>query len=57
MQQQQQQEGVLQEKQRQIMHQWAEVPGAGHAVHVEAPLQLLSLIEGFLSKLQAQQQS
>jgi pimeloyl-ACP methyl ester carboxylesterase len=47
---------VLQEmQQQQIMHQWAEVPGAGHAVHVEAPLQLLSLIEGFLIKLQAQQ--
>jgi hypothetical protein len=35
-----------------ITHQWAEVPGAGHAVHVEAPLQLLQLVQGFLQQLQ-----
>jgi pimeloyl-ACP methyl ester carboxylesterase len=35
-----------------IMHQWAEVPGVGHAVHVEAPLQLLQLVRGFMRQLQ-----
>lgn len=35
-----------------ISHQWAELPGVGHAVHVEAPLQLLELIQGFIAKLQ-----
>lgn len=38
-------------RQQQISHQWAEVPGAGHAVHVEAPLQLLQLINGFIETL------
>jgi pimeloyl-ACP methyl ester carboxylesterase len=42
-----------QEQQQQVMirHQWAEVPGAGHAVHVEAPLQLLRLITSFTETL------
>jgi pimeloyl-ACP methyl ester carboxylesterase len=34
-----------------LVHQWAEVPGAGHAVHVEAPLQLLSLVQDFMELL------
>jgi pimeloyl-ACP methyl ester carboxylesterase len=42
-------------EQQQITHQWAEVPGAGHAVHVEAPLQLLQLITGFTETLSKQQ--
>jgi pimeloyl-ACP methyl ester carboxylesterase len=42
-------------EQQQITHQWAEVPGAGHAVHVEAPLQLLQLISGFVDTLRKQQ--
>jgi pimeloyl-ACP methyl ester carboxylesterase len=55
---QQQQQQQQQQKQGQpvggagIMHQWAEVPGAGHAVHVEAPLQLLQLFRGFVQQLQ-----
>lgn len=40
---------------QQIIHQWAEVPGAGHAVHVEAPLQLLKLVKGFIETLPKQQ--
>jgi isochorismate synthase/2-succinyl-5-enolpyruvyl-6-hydroxy-3-cyclohexene-1-carboxylate synthase/2-succinyl-6-hydroxy-2,4-cyclohexadiene-1-carboxylate synthase/O-succinylbenzoate synthase len=45
---QQQQE---QQQQQHVVHQWAEVPGVGHAVHVEAPLQLLQLIKGFTETL------
>lgn len=45
--------GVPPQQQQQVMirHQWAEVPGAGHAVHVEAPLQLLQLITSFTATL------
>jgi pimeloyl-ACP methyl ester carboxylesterase len=31
-------------------HQWAELPQVGHPVHLEAPLQLLQLLEGFASQ-------
>jgi pimeloyl-ACP methyl ester carboxylesterase len=40
-----------QQQQQHVVHQWAEVPGVGHAVHVEAPLQLLQLIKGFTETL------
>lgn len=48
--------GSKQPQVQMVTHQWAEVPGVGHAVHVEAPLQLLQLINGFVDVLQEQQQ-
>lgn len=37
----------------QVVHHWAELPGVGHAVHIEAPLQLFHLVKSFARSVES----